>query len=173
MENYRNEQLKKYGGVRGWLLLLCLVLTLGTPIGTFYNLFSSYRESVEYFYLFPGLERLFYIDGLLSLALIILSIRAGIALWTLKPGAVKTAKNYLLIFLIYTVIAILLPFTAGLPAEVNEIMIPEVIVSTLQSVIFFGVWYSYLKVSKRVKATYLSASSNSEEMEEVYFEKYS
>ena len=89
----------------------------------------------------------------------ILSIRAGIALWTIKQKAVKIAKNYFWIFLAYSVVAIFLPFTAGLPSEANVAMVPEIIKGFLQSLIFFGVWYSYLKVSKRVKATYYTEIS--------------
>lgn len=171
MENYRKEQLKKHGGVQGWLLLFCLVLIIGTPLGTLYNLTTSYKDSAEYFTMFSGLERMFYIDGFVSLLLIILSIRAGIALWTRKVGAVRTAKNYLLIFLIYSGLAIVLPFTVGLPEEINEFMIPGIIKSTLQSLVFFGVWYWYLSVSKRVKATY--SCKVPDEMEDVYFQKFS
>ena len=155
MTNFGKEQSEKYG-VRGWLLLLCFALTIGSPLRTLYNFITSYNETVALFDLFPGLKNLFYIDGCLSAVLMILSIRAGIALWTIKEGAVKTAKNYLLIFLGYSVIAIFLPFVAGLPSEANDVMIPEVIKSTVQSLVFFGIWYSYLNTSKRVKATYNS-----------------
>lgn len=171
MEDYKNQQLKKYGGIKGWLLLFCLVLTVFSPIATFYNLVTSYNETADVFFMFPGLERLFYVDGILSLVITGLSIRAGIVLWTIRPGAVKTAKNYLLIFLGYSVLAIFLPFTAGLPPEVNNAMVPEVIKGTLQALIFFGIWYSYLNKSKRVKATYNSPITP-EELENLFVEKY-
>jgi len=121
--------------------------------------------------MFPSLEKWFYIDGLLNLVLMGLSIRAGIALWTVKPGAVKTAKNYLLIFLAYTGISVLLPFMAGLPTEVNDAMAPAIIESVFHALIFFGVWYSYLNKSKRVKATY-NSNITSEEFESIFVEKY-
>ena len=171
MEEYKNEQLKKYRGVSGWLLLLCLSLTVFSPLATLFNLTTSYNETSEYFSLFPGLERVFYIDSLLSLVIMGLSIRAGIALWTIKPGAVKIAKNYLLILLGYNAIAVVLPFTAGLPSEVNSAMIPEIIKGVFQALIFFGVWYSYLNKSKRVKATY-NTEIPTEEYENLFVEKY-
>lgn len=171
MENYRNEQLKKYSGVRSWLLLLCVIITIGVPLHTLYNLFTSYQVSFQYFQISPNFERYFYIDLVLSLIIIALSLRAGIALWTLKSGAVRTAQKYLFILLIYTVITVFLPITVGIYTEVNELLIIEIIMSCLQSIVFFGVWYSYLNVSTRVKATYLS-SSNSKEVEAFCFLKF-
>jgi len=159
---YNSEQLGKYKGVGGWLLLLCFALTINSPLRTLYNLSTSYYETSLYFEEFPGLQNLLYIDGFLSVLLMVFSIRAGIALWSIKPGAVKIAKNYFLIFLGYSVIAVFLPFTAGLPSEANDAMIPEVAKGTIQSLFFFGIWYSYLNVSKRVKATYISYSISEE-----------
>jgi len=149
------KQLKKYKYVDGWLLLLCFALTIGSPLRTLYNLITSYNEVSQFFQQFPGLQNWFYIDGFLSLFLMVLSIFAGISLWSIKPGAVKKAKNYLLIFLGYTVIAAFLPFIVGLPSEFNDVMVPEVVNGTIQSLLYFGIWYWYLNVSKRVKATYI------------------
>lgn len=158
MSDLQNEKSEKTR-VGGWLLLLCFALVIGSPLITLYNLISSYREVVPLFDLYPGLKNILYIDGFLSMALTILGIRAGIALWTIKKNAVKIAKNYFLIFLAYSVVAIFLPFTAGLPSEVNDAMIPETIKGFIKSLISFGIWYSYLNVSKRVKATYYSEIS--------------
>ena len=153
MSDFREEQSGK-SGVGGWLLLLCFALTIGSPLRSLYNFIVGYNETAALFDLFPGIRNIFYIDGFLSAILMILSIRAGIALWTIKPGAVNIAKTYLWIFLGYSVIAIFLPFVAGLPSEANSVMISEVIKATLQSLAFFGIWYSYLNTSKRVKTTY-------------------
>lgn len=162
MTELNNEQNVSEIGVKGWLLLFCLSLTIFSPIRTFYYLFTSYDELASLFYLFPGVKNLLYIDGTLSIILMIISIRAGIALWSIKPGAVKTAKNYLLFFLGYTVIALFLPFTAGLPAEANEVMIPEMAKGGIKALIYFGIWFWYLNVSTRVAATYNISPQNDE-----------
>jgi hypothetical protein len=156
MTDFNNEKLGKNSGVGGWLLLFCFALIIGTPLRTLYNLITSYNESSQFFNQLPGLENLLYIDGFLSVALMVLSIRAGIALWSIKHGAVKNAKKYLLIYLGYSVIAVFLPFTVGLPSEANVEMILEVAKGAIQSLFFFGIWYWYLNVSKRVEATYKS-----------------
>jgi hypothetical protein len=153
---YRNEQLYKYKGVGGWLLLLCFALTIGSPLRTLYNLMNSYNESSQYFQQFPRLQYLLYVDGFLGLFLMVLSIRAGSALWNVKPGAVKIAKNYFMFFLGYSIFAVFAPFTVGFPSEVNDALIPEVAGGAMQSLFYFGIWYMYLNQSKRVKATYLS-----------------
>ncbi len=141
--------------VGGWLLLLCVLLTVITPIRTSYNLIIGYHAVAQYFELVTTIETLFYIDAFLSSIIIVLSIRAGWALWSIKPGAVKIAKNYLLIYLGYVFIISLLPFTAGLSPEINRAMIPGIVEAAVYKLVFFGVWYSYLSVSKRVKATYV------------------
>jgi len=162
MSGFNNKYIGNYKGVEGWLLFLCFILTIGNPLFTVYGLITSFNESSQYFNQFPGLENLLYIDGILSIALIILSIRAGIALWRIKPGAVKTAKNYLWLFLGYSAFATILPFTAGLPSEANEAMITEAVQGFVKSLFYFGVWYWYLTVSKRVAATYITFSNSQE-----------
>jgi hypothetical protein len=48
-------------------------------------------------------------------------------------------------------------------------MIPEVAKVAIQSLLYFGTWYWYLNVSKRVKATY-QLNPISEESENIYLE---
>lgn len=155
MTVYNIDQPGKYRGVGGWLLLLCFALTIGSPLRTSNNIITYNDETSQFFNQYPGLRNVVYIDGFLSLALMVLSIRAGVALWGIKPGAVKIAKEYFIYYLGYSVIAVFLPFTAGLPSEVNDAMIPEVAKGAIQTVFFIGIWYRYLNVSKRVNATYI------------------
>lgn len=154
--SHLNNEHNKYKSTEGWLSLFCFVLIIGSPLRTLYNLITSYTDTSQYFDRFPGLLTILCIDSLLSITLMILSIRAGMALWNIKPGAVRIAKNYLLIFLGYSVIALFLPFMAGLPSESNDAMIPEIVKGAFQGLFYFGIWYSYLSISKRVKGTYIS-----------------
>ena len=79
MSGLRNDQVEK-SGVGGWLLLLCIGLTIGSPLKTLYNLITSYNAVYPLFDLFPGLKTMTYIDIFLSVGLMIFSMRAGIAL---------------------------------------------------------------------------------------------
>ena len=144
----------KYKGVGGWLLLFCLFLTVFSPLATIFNLVSGYNEASPYFDQFPGLVNLAIVDGMLSIGLMVFSIYVGIALWKIRQGAVKIAKKYLLVFLGYSILAIFLPFMAGVPSEANEAMIGEVAKGAIGSFIYFAIWYSYLNKSQRVKTTY-------------------
>jgi len=149
-QTYENQ----HYGVKGWLLLFCLSLTIFSPLYTLYNLGVSYEASSTLFNRYPDLQNVFIIDLILSLGLTAFSIYAGRALWNIKPGAVKIAKTYLLVFLGYVIIASILPFKAGLPASANDIMMEEVIIGAIRSVFYVVIWYWFLNVSKRVKATY-------------------
>ena len=82
------------------------------------------------------------------------SVYAGLALWRIRPGAVRTAEIYLLCFLCYQGIAAVLPFLAGLPASANHGLTEAVYKNLTRGLLYFGLWYSYLNKSKRVKATY-------------------
>ncbi len=153
---------EKHKTVGGWLLLLCIVFTFLTPLLSLHSLFMAYYEGYylyKHFILFPMTKKIFYLDLFLSAFVIILSIRAGWALWKINPKAVSIAKEYLLYFSGYAVIAGFIPFTAGFPKEVNQAMFSEVIEYVIRSFVFVGIAYWYLSVSKRVKATYGPAAS--------------
>ncbi len=144
----------RYKGVGGWLLLLCLGLTVFTPLLTIGSLAMGFSESSKYFDQFPGLLVITVTDTVLCLGLMAFSIYAGTGLWSIRPGAVQMAKRYLLCFLGYKAVAAILPFMAGLPSAATGAMIGAIAMDTLRGVIYFAVWYSYLDKSKRVAATY-------------------
>jgi hypothetical protein len=145
-------------GVRGWLLFLCVVLTVLSPLRGIVLLSQSYTESAPYFEVIPGLKTLVFIDLPLSLIVIALSIHAGVSLWTIRPKAVQTAKRYLYLYLGYQALASALPFTVGLPSEANQELATEVAKGLPQGVLFAAIWLTYLKKSSRVQATYLDAA---------------
>ena len=143
-------------GVGGWLLLFCLGLTVFNPLISLVSLTASYRDSAPYFSQFPGLLVVTGLDTFLSLGLMVFSLYAGASLWRLQPGAVRTAKRYLLWFLAYQGVAIVLPFMAGLPSSADETMIAQSVKDAFRGILYVIIWYSYLNKSKRVRATYLS-----------------
>jgi len=149
-----NFQASKYKTIGGWLFFFCFLITVSIPLGVIYKVIFSYIKSHIYFHQYPGLEIVFYIDSCLSVALAVLSIRAGIAMIRIKPNAVQNAKNFLLIYLAYTVIVSLLPFLSGLPKETNIAMVPTIISSACKYLFYSGIWFWYLNVSKRVRETY-------------------
>ena len=141
-------------GVKGWLLFLCIALTVLSPMRMFFDLNNMLRETIPYFSMAPGLLVIVVLITVLTLALAGFSIYSGIALWKLKPRAVLITKRYLLIFLAYSFLSLLI-IVFSIPPEVTiGAMFHEALKSLYQPLIFFGVWYSYLLKSERVKATY-------------------
>lgn len=141
-------------GVGGWLLFFCFSLTVLSPLVTLLSFFISFKEAGPYFGIYPGLKVITVIDTILSTGLMAFSIYAGVTLWRKKRNAVKVAKSYLFTVLVYSIVAGGLVFLAGLPSAANEVMTIEAAKGFFRTLAFFGIWYSYLNQSKRVKATF-------------------
>jgi small basic protein len=146
----------KYKEVGGWLLFFCLTLTVFSPLITIISLLSAYSGSDRVVDRYPGLMVITDIDTFLSLGLMAFSVYAGVGLWRVTLGAVRTAKRYLLCLLAYAVVATILPFIAGLPSKVNEAMVEFVFIGSFRTAVYVAIWYAYLNKSARVKATFES-----------------
>ena len=138
--------------VVGWLLVLCLILTVILPATTFYHVYSSTislflsahtpRGQISiglYLLLFPGIA--------------LFSIAAGIRLWTVRPGAVGFTRVFLWTFLLahvgYFGICLLLFH------PVSRLALAKMVEGHLAGIIpFFYLWTVYLDHSKRVRETY-------------------
>ena len=148
------EQASPYKGVRGWLLWLCLGLTVFSPIVTVVMLARGWGQSVQYLDRFPGLTVVNAIDTILSVGLMAFSIYAGVQLWRVRSHVVSTAKKYFVCLLAYQGIAAVLPFMAGLPPEASQEILKAVARDAVRAIIGVVIWYSYLNKSRRVQATY-------------------
>lgn len=136
--NPKSPQDRKYKGVRGWLLLLAILLTVLNPIWllrTFlFTDFTLYRFA--------------------DIGLTCFALYAGLSLWTIRANAVRIARIYLVVQLAYSVGASLLALTLAASPEQRLQVLGVVGRQVLGSYIFFAIWYEYLKKSKRVVATY-------------------
>jgi len=146
----------QYKGVGGWLLFLCLALTVFGPLSTLGVVTISFNQVSSFFDLYPGLMVITAIDAVLSLILSAFSIYAGIGLWRVRSGAVQMAKRYLLCVAGYLVVAAILPFMSGVPSAGDNAMIMGALTGTCRGLLFIVIWYSYLNKSKRVRNTYSS-----------------
>lgn len=135
-------------------MLFCIGLIALGPLLTIGSLATSFSESAGLFEKFPGLLIITVIDTIISIGIMAFSICAGVGLLRIQPHAVQVAKIYLLCLLGYQIVAAILPFLAGLPAEANENMIAPVAISSFKGVVYVAIWYSYLNKSERVRATY-------------------
>ncbi len=148
------ESPQQFDRVGGWLLLLCVSLTILGPLATVYNLVAGYSQLQTLFESTPGLKTLYNIDSFLSVALGLFSLWAGFSLWTRMEGAVERAKKYLYAVLGYSAILYFLPNMSGLPEEMSAEMQSVMVIASTRSVIYVAIWYLYLTKSKRVRGTY-------------------
>jgi hypothetical protein len=142
-------------GVKGWLLLLCLILTIISPAAHLGQLEMEWQEFNSLFGTYPHLRDAVVIETLLTLGLMAYSIYAGFVLWSFKFGAVKIAKSYLLAWLICSIAR---PFIfvsiADLPTAFIDEILDEGGKNVVISILTFAIWFTYLYRSKRVRATY-------------------
>ncbi|MBE9527756.1 MAG: DUF2569 family protein [Proteobacteria bacterium] len=147
---------ERYDRVGGWLLLLCVLLTVLGPLATAYSLIAGYGQLQGLFEETPGLRSFYNMNFILNIGLGLFSLWAGFSLWTRMAGAVERAKNYLLARVAYSVILYFLPTMSGLPEEMSTGIQSEIVAASTFSFIYIAIWYLYLTKSKRVRGTYQS-----------------
>lgn len=149
-----NEIPAELRGVKGWLLLLCVNLTILDPFANLFNLAIGTHLGRQYFDQQPALQRLMLINGVCSIGLAVFSIYAGISLWRVLPNAVAIVKKYLGSAFLYSIFSLFLPYLIGLPEEITKETGATNILNSLITAFYLYAWYQYLKRSKRVRATY-------------------
>jgi hypothetical protein len=138
--------------VSGWLLALCLILTVVFPATSLYRIISHTIPTAIAAHTL-NLIVLLSVYSLLFSALAVFSFMAGLRLWLVKPHAVGLARRFLRTYLIanaaYFVfwIAVIRPNKQVAYAEMGWYHI----VGPAASVFL---WYTYLEHSKRVRNTY-------------------
>ena len=127
---------KEKSGVRGWLLLLCILLTVVKGFGFLVTLVQAIGHSETS--LLYGFYALYFALGTL----------AGVLLWAKARIAVTFAKSYYVIQP-YAVSLFWIRMMTIDPSTTSQG--PSVII---QAAVFSVVWFSYLTFSRRVRNTY-------------------
>jgi hypothetical protein len=148
------EEKQTLKGVKGWLLLLCINLTILDPLSIITNLFVATDALQSQFERYPEFFQFILISGVCRIALMVFSIYAGVSLWKVMPGAVLVARKYLQAVLAYSVFAVFLPRIVGLPDELYRDLAAPNLLNSLLTICYVAAWFLYLSRSKRVKATY-------------------
>lgn len=146
-------------GVGGWLLLFCVSLTFLNPAMTAYNVFQTDEATRSVLARYPALNTLTQIDAVVGIIIAGLSIYAGIAMWRVRPGAVRAARIFLIVGLIYAVIAPFTPLFADLPQRANDAIMSAAFSSAGRGAIYYFIWLSYLSSSRRVRTTYANIAA--------------
>lgn len=138
--------------VTGWLLVLCLLLTLVYPASSLYAIFWVAIPKLIAAHNPTRLLLLAAYSGVFA-TLAVFSFFAGVKLWLVKPQAVRFARRYLLGYLTANIsyfgfwTLVVRPTQALGLAEMGWYYLVGPVAST-------ALWYFYLEHSKRVRETY-------------------
>ncbi len=142
-------------GVGGWLLFLCIYLTIILPVLTVIAFAVSFEGVKQVIGRYPAFGNVLVVDTILSVLLVGFCIFAGCSLWAVRPYAVQIAKACLIFGMIYRVTGFVLVLTAsGLPTYITTAMLPTLVVQLFIGLGILVAWLVYLCVSKRVAITY-------------------
>jgi Protein of unknown function (DUF2569) len=140
--------------ISGWLLVLCLVLTVISPGSSLYQIFANIVPrlgTAEN----PNRILLLGVHCVLFGALAMFSFATGLKLWLVRPGAVTFTRRFWLTYLIANIAYFgfwMLLFHpsrgVGLAAMGYE--------HVAGPILPFALWSVYLQHSKRVRETYPS-----------------
>lgn len=144
----------RYAGVGGWLLFFCVSLTVLNPALTLYNVVSGFIGSMAVFGQNLGYSALLATDWLVSLAIGMFSLYAGISLWRIHPKAVQTARVFLFVGMIYTVVAPFSPLLLDLTSSQRSAVLSAAVIAAGRGSLYYVIWLNYLMQSKRVASTY-------------------
>lgn len=145
-------------GVGGWLLLLCLMLTVLGPLISAVLLVQHHLGLPPSLVGVRSLPVAAQVLALVSVPLeagsIAYGLYAGLRLWRVQPGAVNTAKLALLWGLAASVLTLTLQWVAGPSSGAADGLLHTLNLGLLPDLVFFTASFAYLNKSARVRATY-------------------
>lgn len=139
-------------GVRGWLLALCLMLTVVGPAISAWLMVNVYTDAAPLVSKTLGMQASVLASLLLSACAVAFGAYAGIQLWLVRPNAVSTAKQALLFGLVVDIITT--AFEAVTAPVPSDRLLFQIEVSLIPSLIVFTLCFAYLNRSRRVSNTY-------------------
>ena len=142
----------EFRGVRGWLLALCLMLTVIGPAIAVWLMVLEYTNAQPHFSESMGMQAAAIGTLLLSGSAVVFGAYAGLRLWLVLPNAVSTAKYALLVGLAVDIVTTAIEAAAA-PVPSGQLLF-QVEIGLIPTLVFLTVCYTYLTQSKRVHATY-------------------
>ncbi len=141
-------------GIKGWLLFLCIALTIIGPLANLTQLVKAI-DTMDGVGNYGNLKMVMTLDVIFGFGLIALSLYAGVRLWTIRRGAVKSARMFFFCVLAYQGWAFFGPLLLmGGSGRFNEKYIELILPKVIGGLAAVAIWLSYLKRSRRVKATF-------------------
>jgi len=130
-EGKEHENSEKLQGVRGWLWFFAFILSGLSPVVVIIQLILN-----------PDLLTI-----MLNAFLIAAYLFVGISIFLKKRRAIIWAKQMLIAVLVYSILNIIIAVAVG-----------DLGSASTSGIIFFVIWFSYLKTSRRVKNTFAEQS---------------
>lgn len=145
---------KTYSGVRGWLLVLCLMLTIIGPLISAWLMTYHYRMFAPHFGNSVALQAAIFASLAITACSVAFGVYAGFRLWLIRPNAVATARYALLLGLAADIVTASIQLAAGPNSVADDGFVWPLTISLIPGLIFFTVCLGYLNKSRRVCATY-------------------
>ena len=142
-------------GVGGWLLVLCIVMVVVSPLLGAHNMFSHFQQASSSFEFVAGLQPYLFVLLAIRIFLIMFSMYDGICLWTERPKAVKIAKAFLWTVFVSLIVGVVLAFVmVKWPPDKMSYVYWDIGIEVAETMTFVLACYLYLLKSTRVKNTY-------------------
>lgn len=143
-------------GVGGWLLFFCVALTILSPIGSLAQMGNSLKEGQPLFASYPAFENAIFIEVIGIFALVVYGIVAGSSIWRGSPAGKSIALKYLIVRLCAFIVIEVSAAAAmsSLPTAMFFAGVAGISTVIIREVTLFAIWFTYFKISKRVKNTY-------------------
>ena len=84
----------------------------------------------------------------------VFSLYAGLCLWKKVPTAVTIARKYLICLFFFSIFSLFLPNSVGVTEELYPGISAANGISVIVTAVHATIWYLYLRLSRRVRATY-------------------
>jgi hypothetical protein len=146
-----NSELK---GVKGWLLLLCLLLTVLEPFETVVVVFGGSDIMASLPKVSPQMYWFSIVNGIVGIGLAVFSLYAGLSLWKVTIGAVDVARAYLVLSAGASVGLLGAAVLFGITKEFSEATMQFNLTGVGVTVLYAYSWLLYLSRSRRVRNTY-------------------
>ena len=146
--------------VEFWTGMLCILLIILNPMVLFLKLFLQIfiSDSLSGQNIPPYLATIFNLELLSIIGLTILSVRAGIKLWKFAPNAVKIAKIFLILVVVFFIIDAFA--LRAVFSNINNQSVSNLLKLNnqflLNAIVYCFFWFTYLSTSRYIRDSYKS-----------------
>lgn len=142
-----SKYIGSYNSVGGWLLVICILLTIINPIVTVLSIGFLFSVTRYVNVVIPTFTVIIMFSFIISIASSCFAFYAGYSLWKIKDNALRIMKIYLWTNLAIGIMSWLISIVS-MPQSGN------IILNLISPIVSFTLYYLYFLYSKRVEGTY-------------------